>query len=84
MGANPDWHKCWSTANEISYINDLVSGAVFVRPGGNYLPQNSTRGLLRNYIASAKKRKQFKTFGDVDTKTVIRYAEDTLEKLTGS
>jgi len=84
MGANPDWHKCWSTANEISYINDLVSKKVFIRPGGNYLPHNSPIGLLTNYIRSAKKRRDFKTFGDVDTKTVIRYAEDTLEKLTGS
>ena len=65
----------WSTHNEIDYIDKLISAKaapnMFTEP----------RGLLNNYIDSAKKRRKHHTFGSVDADQVIGYAQNLSQKL---
>lgn len=68
----------WSTRNEVAYIDGMVSKkwsqAVVIQLA-------SRKELLDNYIRSAKKRRDWGTFGDVDAGQVIGYAKTLRQKL---
>ena len=65
----------WTTHNEIDYIGKLMSG----KAAPNMFTEPQV--LLKNYIASAKKRRKRDTFGDVDADQVIGHAQNLRQKL---
>ena len=70
----------WTTRNEIKYINGLISGMFREKSRYGRSRRLPVEGLLKNYINSAKKRERWGTFGSVDPKKVIAYAQEQLEK----
>lgn len=62
----------WGTGNEIRYIDGLISNRWTVKE----LP--SPEILLASYIRSAKRRKAWGTFENVNADKVIKHAEDRL------
>ena len=71
----------WTTGNELDYLRGLITGEHFRGPGCAHVRQVSDSVLLRNYIGSAKRRKEFGTFGYVDPEVVIHEAEEMLAKI---
>ena len=70
------WHKDqWRTANEIDYINTLVAG---ILPEGRSMA-GSVASRLERYLASARRRIEWDTFGAVDGKKIVQYVSDIIE-----
>jgi hypothetical protein len=64
----------WSTTDETKFVDYLAS-----RPGKpDWLGCKTARQLLLGYIEHAKQRIKLKTWGTVDAKEVIRYAQRKL------
>ena len=61
----------WSTAMELDYVDNLVSGR-WMAPDVQMAEKDR---LLRNYIKSATEKVKNKTFGTVDGLQTIEYAK---------
>ena len=61
----------WSTAMELDYIDNLISGR-WMSPGVQMAEKDR---LLKNYIKSAAEKVRIKTFGTVDGMQCIEYAK---------
>ena len=61
----------WSTAMELNYLDNLVSGK-WMSPATQLADK---RELLKNYISWAKHRIRHKTFGTIDGEQCIIRAE---------
>lgn len=68
-------HAGWSTHNEMEYVKGLISGKSFDQ---NYVPRLEPRELMQNYLKSAKRRKAWRTYGDVNPDHVIKFVEEYL------
>jgi hypothetical protein len=67
----------WSTSAEKEFIDYLVT--LPGKPG--WLGKKSPRQLLTGYIEHAKLRIKLGTWGSVDGKEVVKYAEEKLKSM---
>ena len=65
----------WSTKNEKTFIDGLVTGR-WVTESREGMVEVPRKRLLRYYIRGAKKRIEFDTWGLVDGEEIVRYARE--------
>ena len=67
-------NRCWTTYNEINYLNDLVSGRC-IPINSQHVPAIPMKQILTMYIKHAKNRKRWETFNGIDLTEVVGHAE---------
>jgi len=73
-------NRGWSTGNELTYLRGLLTGEHFRgHDRCDHVCAVSPEQLLKNYIASAKRRKAWGTFGEVEPDVVIEEASRLLQ-----